>query len=420
MPTSTAISLMVIAFIAVLAPISAELLWRFRIPSILIEILLGILIGPSLLSWAHTDSVINGLSGIGLCFLFFLAGFEINFSQLKGAPIIRGGAGWLVSLILGLGLGGILLWSGYVLSSLLIGLALTTTAIGTLMPILKDREILHTKFGSFLTAAGAAGEFGPILAITILLGTESAGIQTLLLVGFIVIAVLIALIASRPQPPKVIDTLQKHLSTSTQLPVRIIILLIVAMVAIASKFGLELLLGAFVSGLIARLAIRPAQSELLVPKLEAVGFGFFIPIFFIVSGMKFDAQSLWKDPNTIIHALFFFGLFIIIRGAPALFLYRKILSVRERFALGFLQATALPMLVVIVEIGISTHHMKQINATALVAAGMLSVLVFPLIGFGILGKTSARDDDSTSRANKKLGLGQEMTFGDDLFPDTGV
>ena len=192
------------------------------------------------------------------------------------------------------------------------------------------------------------------------------------------------------------------------------------MVAIASKFGLELLLGAFVSGLIARLAIRPAQSELLVPKLEAVGFGFFIPIFFIVSGMKFDAQSLWKDPNTIIHALFFFGLFIIIRGAPALFLYRKILSVRERFALGFLQATALPMLVVIVEIGISTHHMKQINATALVAAGMLSVLVFPLIGFGILGKTSARDDDSTSRANKKLGLGQEMTFGDDLFPDTGA
>ena len=420
MPTSTAISLMVIAFIAVLAPISAELLRRFRIPSILIEILLGILIGPSLLSWAHTDSVINGLSGIGLCFLFFLAGFEINFSHLKGAPIIRGGVGWLVSLVLGLGLGVILLWSGYVLSSLLIGLALTTTAIGTLMPILKDREILHTKFGSFLTAAGAAGEFGPILAITILLGAENAGIQTLLLVGFIIIAILIALVASRPQPPKVIDTLQKHLSTSTQLPVRIIILLIVAMVAIASKFGLELLLGAFVSGLIARLAIRPAQSELLVPKLEAVGFGFFIPVFFIVSGMKFDAQSLWNDPNTIVHALIFFGLFIIIRGAPALFLYRKILSVRERFALGFLQATALPMLVVIVEIGISTHHMKQINATALVAAGMLSVLVFPLIGFGILGNTSARDEDSTSRANKKMGLGQEMTFDDGLFPDTGA
>ena len=419
MSSSAAISLTIIALVAVLAPIISELLWKFRLPSVLIEIILGIIIGPSLLHLAKLNPFTNGLSGLGLCFLFFLAGFEINFSRLKGPPIIRGTIGWGISLALGLSVGLVLMLSGFVISSLLIGLALTTTAIGTLMPILKDRGILSTPFGSLLTAAGAVGEFGPILAVTILLGTRGAGIETGLLILFVILAVLVALLASRPHPPRLIEAFQKHLNSSTQLPVRVMILLIAGMVAVASRFGLELLLGAFSAGLIARWAVKPDQSEQLLSKLEAVGFGFLIPIFFIVSGMKFNAPALWQDPATIWHALIFFGLLLLIRGVPALVVYRDLLSLKQRTALGFLQATALPMIVVIVQIGISTHTMKPMNGTALMTAGILSVLIFPLLGFGILNATeSSAHQKMPYRHNS--GPEREVIFDDELFPDSGA
>ena len=420
MPTSTAVSLAVIASVAVLAPIIAELLWRLKIPSVLLEILLGILVGPSILSWAKVDPFISSLSGLGLSFLFFLAGFEIDFERLKGKPLSRGTIGWGVSLAAGLSIGLALMLTGFVLSSLLIGLALTTTAIGTLMPILKDRQVLATPFGTLLTAAGAIGEFGPIIAVTVLLGTRKPGVQTLLLASFIILAVGVASLASRPQPPALVATLQRHLNTSTQLPVRIIILLIAVMVAIASRFGLDLLLGAFSAGLIARLAIQPPQTEFLVPKLEAVGFGFLIPVFFIVSGMKFDVSALWNDPATIIHALIFFALFLVIRGAPALLIYRGIIPMKQRVALGVLQSTALPMLVVIVEIGLSTQTMRPVNGTALITAGMLSVLVFPLVGFGMLDHLGIGTDGSGSwGSSARADLTRTMVFDDEAAPEIG-
>jgi Kef-type K+ transport system membrane component KefB len=390
MESHAAVSLLVITAAAVLAPLLSELLRRFRIPVVLFELILGIIVGPAVLGWAEVTPLISGLAELGLCLLFFLAGYELDFSRIRGAPLNRGIVGWCVTLGIGLAVGALLASQGFVISSLLIGLALTTTALGTLLPMLSDRGLLETRFGAFLIAAGAVGEFGPVLAVTLLLGTTQPLGEAALLVLFVAVALAVAWVAARPQPPRLVELLQRHLETSSQLPVRILMLLVVGMVALASVLGLDVLLGAFAAGLIARLAIRPEQVAELKPRVEAIGFGFFIPLFFVVSGMKFDLSSLLSSPSNLVRLAVFAALLLLVRGVPALFVYRGVLSASERTSLMFLQATALPLLVVITQIGVETQQMRPENATALVGAGMLSVLVFPLVGFAILDR-SRRD-----------------------------
>lgn len=386
MSFQTATSVFVIAAAVAIAPLCSEALRRWRIPTVLFELLLGILIGPEVLNWARPDQFVDGLDALGLCFLFFMAGYEIDFARLSGKPLRRGVAGWLVSLVLGLGVGLVLLISGFAISDLLVGLALTTTAIGTLLPMLRDRGMLDSPFGRFLVAAGTAGEFGPVVAVTVLLGADSPATEAVLLVLFVVLAIGVAYLASRPQPPRMVETMQRHLGTSSQLPVRIVLLLISGLVLVASSLSLEVLLGAFAAGLIVRIAFTPEEAEAMQPRLESIGFGFLIPVFFVVSGMEFHARALFSSTSTLERVPIFLVLFLVVRGAPALFVYAGILTWRQRSAMVLLQSTALPLLVVITQIGLDTHHMLPTNATALVGAGMLSVLLFPLIGFAIADK----------------------------------
>jgi Kef-type K+ transport system membrane component KefB len=386
MTYETATSVFVIAAAVAIAPLCSEALRKWRIPSVLFELLLGILIGPEVLRWASTDQFVNGLDALGLSFLFFMAGYEIDFARLTGTPLKRGAVGWLVSLALGLGVGLVLMITGFAISSLLIGLALTTTAIGTLLPMLRDRGMLESPFGKILVAAGTAGEFGPVVAVTVLLGAASPLTEALLLVLFVVSATCVALIAARPQPPRMMETLQRHLGTSTQLPVRIVLLLITGLVLVASSLSLEVLLGAFAAGLIVRIAFTQVQAEAMQPRLESIGFGFLIPVFFVVSGMHFHVRALISSVLTLERVAIFLVLFLVVRGLPALVVYARVLTWRQRSAMAVLQSTALPLLVVITQIGLETHHMRPVNATALVGAGMLSVLLFPLLGFALAGR----------------------------------
>jgi Kef-type K+ transport system membrane component KefB len=394
MSYGTATSLFVIAVAVALAPLCSEVLRRWRVPSVLFELLLGILIGPEVLHWADVNSFVAGLAVLGICFLFFMAGYEIDFSQLTGHPLNRGITGWLVSLLLGLAVGVVLLLSDYVVSSLLVGLSLTTTTIGTLLPMLRDRDMLDSSFGRYLVAAGTAGEFGPVLAVTVLLGASRPGTELALLVLFVLVTLGVAYVATRRQPPRMVETMQRHLDTSSQLPVRIVLLLLTGLVLVAASLSLEVLLGAFAAGLIVRLAFDREQTEAMQPRLESIGFGFLIPVFFVVSGMTFHASALVHSAAVLERVPIFLGLLLVVRGAPALFVYVGILPVRQRAALGVLQATALPLLVVISEIGLATHRMEPVNATALVGAGMLSVLIFPLVGFALAGSGAGqvRDD----------------------------
>lgn len=385
MTQSTATSLLVIAVVAVSAPVLSELLRTLRIPSVLFELALGIVIGPAVLGLAETGPFIDGLSTLGLAVLFFVAGYELDLDRIKGGPLNRAGTGWVITVALALLTASVIVMTGFVLSELLIALALTTTALGTLMPMLRDRGLLESSFGNDMLAAGAFGEFAPVVAVTLFLGTSSPTAEGILLILFVIVALGLARIAARPKPPRIVEAMTRNLETSSQLPVRVVMLLVTVMVLMATFLGIDMLLGAFAAGLIGRVLFPPDESTRLMAKVESIGYGFLIPVFFIVSGMKFDLDALTSDPATLARVPLFLGLFLVLRGAPALIVYRRALDGRRRAALAVLQSTALPLLVVITEIGLATDNMLPANAAALVGAGMLSVLVFPLVGFKILG-----------------------------------
>lgn len=405
MNQTTIATLALIATCAVISPILAELLKRARVPDVVIQITLGIIIGPQVLALARLDDVVLSLSDLGLAFLMFLAGYEIDIAVIKGRPLSRASIGWLLSLVMALALAYVLVVRGFALNDLLIGLALTTTALGTLLPILRDADILHTRFGTYVLGIGTLGEFAPIVAIAVLLTGSAPARTVILLVFFVLIALAAAIVAARPRTPRAIEFLQRNLHSSAQLPVRISVLLIIALVWLASNLGLDVLLGAFAAGVVVRLfgAGTGRDAETIRIKLEAIGFGFLIPIFFIVSGMKFDIHALTSEPSTFLRLPLFLGLFLVVRGTPALLLYRRDLPRRELAPLAFLSATGLPLIVVITSIGTSTGRMRPENAAALVGAGMLSVLIYPLIAFALLRRAGAPESPPEDEADE-LGL----------------
>lgn len=392
MMQSTQASLVAIFAAAVLAPVLSELLHRVELPSVLLEILLGIVIGPQVLGIADADDFVSGLSTFGLAFLMFFAGYEIDFARVRGAPMRLAALGWIVSLTIGLLVTVPFVLEGLVISDLLIGLALTTTAIGTLLPMMNDQGITRTRFGAYLLAAGSVGEFGPIVAVTLLLSGDQPLHEAVFLMAFVLAAIGAALVATRPQPPGVLEVVRRHLYTSSQLPVRIALLLLGSMIWLAFELGLDTLLGAFVAGLILRLLLSRNRVEELQPKLEAVGYGVFIPIFFVVTGMTFDLDALLGSPSAIARVPLFLIAFLVVRGLPTYLVSRGQLAPLERRALALLVSTALPLVVVITTIGLETGRMHVENATALVSAAMLSVLVYPIVGFALARRALASGD----------------------------
>ena len=349
------------------------------LPVVVVELVLGILIGPQVLDLAQPDDFIAFFADLGLGMLFFFAGFEIDFARIKGRPLRLAAWGWALSLALAYSIGGVLALAGIVLSFVYTGSALATTAIGTLIPILRDEGELRTRFGTYLLGAGAIGEFGPILLITLVLTTTSTLKNALILVAFVTLAVLAAVLAVRS-----ISTgwgaLQRTIESSGQAAVRVAVVLVFGMVALASELGLDILLGGFVAGIITRLGLQGREGSIFESKLTAGGYGVFIPFFFIVSGMRFDLDSLVASPGAMAKMIMFFGLFLVVRGVPALLLYRRVLDGRDRAALAFFSSTQLPLVVAITTIALDAGKMRTSTAAALVGAAILSTLVFPLVG----------------------------------------
>jgi len=395
MDDTTISSLALIAAAAVVAPILVELLRRFRIPGVVVEIALGIIIGPQVLHLAQTTDFIRGLSDLGLTFLMFLAGYEINLQEVKGRPLVKATIGWAISLGLAFAFAFVAVSTGFGLSTLFIGLCLTTTALGTLLPILRDAGVAETRFGAYILAIGTVGEFGPIVAIALLLTSNNPLSTAVLLVAFVAVALVAALLATRHQPPRVVDVLRRNLHSSAQLPVRVSVLLVVLLVWLAASLNLDVLLGAFAAGIVVRLFSAGEDGDVIRVKLEAIGFGFLVPVFFIVSGMNFDLDALRDSPATLLRLPVFLGLFLVVRGVPALLLYRKDVDRSEVMPLALFSATALPLIVVITTLGVQEGRMLPGNAAALVGAGMLSVLIYPLIGFGMLRRAGRLPATST-------------------------
>ena len=357
------------------------------LPTVVVEIVLGIVIGPDVLGLAEVDDYIRFLSNLGLAFLFFLAGLEVIEKDVPRRALRLGACGWGLSIGVGLAVGAALQQAGLDAEWWVLGIALATTALGTLVPILSDAGLLPTPLGGAVLGTGVAGEFWPIVVISVFLtGVYGAATEILLLVGFGAIVAVAAIAATRARPPRVVRVLQETVHTTGQAAVRTAILLIGLFVWIAASSGFEFVLGAFAAGLVVGIALDSPEGASVRVRLEGIGFGFLVPIYFVVTGMNFDLDSLLTVDGLALAGLFL-ALLLVARGASALLWLRE-LGRRRTAALALFGATGLPLIVATVGIATDRGAISPPVAASLVGAGMRSVLVYPLLGMRAAGASA--------------------------------
>jgi len=371
-------------FLAIMAAVAiggtvASLAGRagIALPVVVVELLAGILLGPHVLGLQVTSTVLF-FKDLGLGLLFFFAGYELDIRRINGRPLRLGLLGWGMSLALAYTAVGLLHSAGIAVSILYSGSAIATTAIGTLIPVLSDTGELATPFGTYLLAAGAVGEFGPILLLTIVLSTQGSAHNALILLAFAAVAVAVGILAIKARQPT-LRWFERTLETSSQLAVRWMLVLLFGLALLAYRLGLDLLLGGFAAGVIVRELFRGRQITGVDSKLSAIAFGLFVPFFFTVSGMTLDITA-FASPAGILRTLLFCLLMLLVRGTPALILYRRVLDVRSRRALALLSSTQLPLVLAITALATAAGRMVPSIAADLVGAALLSTLIFPLLG----------------------------------------
>ena len=369
--------LVAVALVAALAPLVVAVLPGPRVPQVVIFLLGGVLIGPHVLGLAETSNI-QLLANIGLGFLFLLAGYELDPLLLRQRPGRLAIGGWLISAVIAVGVAAGLAAAGYVKDYVPVALALTTTALGTLLPILRDNDMLAARFGRYVESAGAVGELFPILIIAVFL-TQRGHFVALASVALVGVLALVLSAAPRLAGKSAIQRVIREGQDATgQTMLRWTVVLLFLLLAVASRFGLDVVLGAVLAGMVLRRWTRRMEVDTtgLEHKFDAVGYGIFIPIFFITSGMTLDLKALGQDP---LRLLIFFGLLLVVRGLPCLLVYRRALPSRQRLEMTFITATTMPLLIALAEIGQQDGIMLPATAAALVGAGVLSVLVYPLI-----------------------------------------
>ena len=366
-------TLLVAATVAALAPVLVALLPGPRIPQVVVLLAGGVLIGPQVLGWADRPAI-DLLVNVGLGFLFLLAGYELDLHLFRERPGRLAILAWLVTVALAAATVGVLAALGFVRAFVPVALGLTTTALGTLLPILRDNDMLGGRFGRYLLAAGAVGELFPVIAIALFLGASNKFVALGSLVAVGILALVLSFAPRLVRGNRLERILQEGEGSTAHTSLRWTVVLLLLLLLIAEEFGLDVVLGAFLAGIVLR-RWAPGDPHDLADKLDAIGYGFFIPLFFVASGMSLDIRSIAEAP---LRLLVFFVLLLAVRGVPALFLYRDALPLVRRVQLMFLTATALPLLVALAEIGLRNGTMLPENAAALVGAGALSVLVFPM------------------------------------------
>lgn len=388
MPDVSFSGLLIVAIVAFLAPLLLGLSPARRLPAVVLEILAGIIVGPAVLNWVRVDLPISILSVLGLAFLLFLAGLEVELERLKGQLLLYVGLGFLLSFILALLVGYVLYLSGEAVSPLLITIILVATALGILVPVLKDAGESESSFGQLVIAGAMFAEFGSIILLSLFFSREATGTGTkiILLLGFILLAVVFALTLLRlERSMRITAVLLRLQDTTAQIRVRGAFMLLVGFVALASVLGLEVILGAFIAGVLLRFVDRNVMMThpQFRQKLEAIGFGVFIPVFFITSGLRFNLSALFASASSILLIPVFLVALLLVRGVPAIF-YRPLVGGRRALIAGLFQATSLTFIVAATQIGTELGLIRQATGAALIAAGLLSVIIFPLIALTLL------------------------------------
>ncbi len=381
MPHISFTGVAIVAAVGFAVPLLLGFFPRVRLPSVVLEIVAGIIIGPSVLGWVKVDEPIQVLSLVGLAALLFLAGLEIEFHRLKGTPLRLASFGFLISIVISLGVGYGLKSAGVVQTPLFIAIVLAATALGLIVPILKDSGEIATDFGQLVVAAASISDFGTVVLLSLFFSREAASTTTqlMLLLGFVVLAsMVVATIMRGERSTALSGVLLRLQDTTAQIRVRGSAMLMVVLVAIAERFGLEAILGAFIAGTIVALVDRDWRQTHpnFKTKLEAIGFGVFIPIFFVTCGLKFNLGALTQSPGSLAQVPLYAAALLLVRGLPA-WIYRGFLGTRRTVAAGLMQATSLSFIVASVQIGFDLKVIDDAAGSALIAAALVSVLFFP-------------------------------------------
>ncbi|WP_372660575.1 cation:proton antiporter [Amycolatopsis kentuckyensis] len=391
MPGVGFVNLFAVAAIALAAPLLLGLAPKLRVPAVVLEIVAGIALGPSGLGWIEPDLPVQIVALLGLAFLLFLAGLEIDVHRLRGRALRVALLGYVLTLALGLAAGAGFAAAGWVQSPLLIAVALSATSLGLVVPVLKDAGQAEGGLGQAVIAASSVADFAAVLLVSLLFSASggSTGSRLVLLVAFAGLVVVTAVaVALAGRSRRLGATLLLLQDTTAEIRVRAAVVLLVAFVALAETFGLESILGAFLAGAVVGLLDRDSASHpRFRVKLDAIGYGFLVPVFFVTSGLRLDLSGLLADAAALARVPLFLVALLLARGVPAL-LFAREFGARQAIAAGLLQATSLPFLVTATQIGVLTGLMTPVTAAALVCAGLLSVLLFPA---GALSLLRSRD-----------------------------
>lgn len=368
------VELFAVVAVAAVAPLVAAFIPHQRVPQVVLLIIGGILIGPQGLGLQPLTEV-QLVANVGLGFVFLMAGFEIDPAVLFARAGKLALVAWATAAVLATVAVGALAAIGYVKAYVPVALALTTTSLGTVLPSLREQGMLDGRLGRYFLASGAVGELLPILAIAIFLGVHSslAALVSIAAIGLIALALASAQRLLRGR--RVADLVVQGADSTGQTTLRWSMLLLIGLLVLAGEFGLDVVLGALLAGVVLR-RWAPGDARAFESKLDAVGYGFFIPVFFVVAGMGVDLPSIMEAPERL---FVFLALLLLVRGVPVLVVYRHALAVRERTQLMLFTATTLPLIVALTQIGLNNGTMLPENAAALVGAGVLSVLVFPFV-----------------------------------------
>lgn len=379
--------LLIVVAIAFAAPFVLGLFPSVRLPSPVLEIVAGIVVGPSVLNWAQNDETVAVMATIGLAFLLFLAGIEIEFSKLRGRVLRLASVGFALSLAIAVAVCFVLQAADVVQTPLLVAIILSATSLGVIVPVLKDAGEASSTFGQLVIAAGSIADFGAIILLSAFFSGEGSTGSTLLLIGslFAIAAAVFFFVRGAEHSMAIGRALVRLQDTTAQIRVRAAVVLLIGFAALAEQFGLEAILGAFAAGAVLTLVDqdREMTHPLFRTKLEAMGFGFFVPVFFVTTGLKFDLDALLNDTSNLVKVPIFLTALVAARGLPAL-AYRGAIDDRRVAIAGILQATSLPFIVAATTIGVDMGLMGSAESSALIAAGLLSVLLFPLLGLTLL------------------------------------
>jgi Kef-type K+ transport system membrane component KefB len=395
MPDAEFVNLLAISVVALLAPLTLGLAPGLRIPSVVLEIIAGVVLGPQVLGWVEVDLPVGIVALLGLAFLLFLAGLEIDVRQLRGTLLRLALAGYVVTLIVGVTVGFGLTAAGWARGPGLIAVTLSATSLGLVVPVLKDAGRVESRLGQTTVAAASVADFAAIVLLSLLFSTSesSTGSRLLLLGMFATLvaatAAAVCLVSSSKRLEMTLTGLQ---DTTAEIRVRGAVVLLVAFVALAEALGLESILGAFMAGAVVGIVDKNTASHPHFRlKLEAIGYGFLIPVFFVSSGLRLDLGGLVENPEALVRVPVFLLALLLVRGLPAL-LFSRLFDRRSVLAAGLLQATSLPFIVTATQIGVVTGLMSGVTAAALVCAGLLSVIIFPAAALSLLRARETSDE----------------------------